>query len=261
MSKELTVQNGDCQLAESSSPIDILRFAIERGADVQTIERLMVVRRELNAEAAKKAYDAAMANFQSQCPIIIKKKAGAKDAYRYAPLDDIVSQVKELIRENGFSFSINSRVEDKFVVAICKVTHEAGHFEVSEFQCPVDNKNPMMTDPQRFGGAMTFSKRYAFCNAFGILTADQDTDGAAPTERPEGRSGPQVKRETQPQAPSADELRDKLYTMLRGKCENKISAINAYLIEKGAISDMENVKTLTPERIAQAIEKLKEELF
>ena len=33
-----------------------------------------------------------------------------------------------------------------------------------------------MSAPQKFASAMTFAKRYAFCNAFGILTSDEDVD-------------------------------------------------------------------------------------
>ena len=36
-----------------------------------------------------------------------------------------------------------------------------------------------MSDSQVVAAASTFSKRYAFCNAFGILTGDEDNDGQA----------------------------------------------------------------------------------
>jgi hypothetical protein len=45
-----------------------------------------------------------------------------------------------------------------------------------------------MTTPQKFASALTFAKRYAFCNVLGILTGDKDDDAntagspAAPAE-------------------------------------------------------------------------------
>lgn len=162
----------------AEDPMGLFKLAIESKAGADTLERVMAVRRELKAEAAKEAFDRAMAAFQSECPIIEKKKFGAKNAYKYAPLDQILVQVKDLIRAHGFCFTLTSDIEQGWVKAICKVTHEAGHSVPSEFKAPIDMKNPMMTDPQRYGGAMTFAKRYAFCNAFGILTADEDLDGA-----------------------------------------------------------------------------------
>jgi len=35
-----------------------------------------------------------------------------------------------------------------------------------------------MSEVQKHGAAMTFAKRYAFCQVFGIMTGDEDTDGA-----------------------------------------------------------------------------------
>lgn len=185
MSTEL-VRNDPMPMAAREEPQDLLRMAVERGADVGTIERLMVVRKELRAEAAKTAFDAALAAFQSECPIIEKRRLGAKGAYRYAPLDHIVEQVRPLILKHGFSFSVTSEIEAGWVLAKCKITHMAGHSEVSEFKVPIDNKNPMMSDPQRYAGSLTFSKRYAFCNGFGILTADEDKDGDLTKVKPPG---------------------------------------------------------------------------
>lgn len=169
-------------------PESILRYAVDKGANVETIERLMAVRRELKAEQAKEAFDAAMSAFQTDCPVIVKTKFGAKNAYKYAPLDDILTQVRDLIRKHGFSFSITSEIEPGWVMAKCKITHAGGHSEVSEFKVPVDKNNTLMTDPQRYGGSMTFSKRYAFCNGFGILTADEDRDGDTTRQKPPGPS-------------------------------------------------------------------------
>jgi hypothetical protein len=155
----------------------IFQLAIEKHGTAETLEKLMGIRRELNAEASKKGFDQAMAAMQSEMPVIVKRKSGAKNAYKYAPLDDIVQQVQPLLHKHGFSFTVTSEVEKDWVKAICKVTHSGGHSDASEFKCPVDARNPMMNDPQRYAGSLTFCKRYAFCNAFGILTGDEDNDG------------------------------------------------------------------------------------
>lgn len=241
----------------TNDPMSILKFAIERGADVSVIERLMLVREKLQAEAAKKAYDEAMANFQAECPIIVKKKAGAKNAYRYAPLDDILSQVREIIRTHGFSFSVTSVVDSGWLLAQCKITHAAGHSEVSEFKVPIDNKNPMMSDPQRYGGAMTFAKRYAFCNGFGILTADEDTDGNTTHTKPQGPSS------LAPE-PSVKELATQLWHLLGDICkgDKDWTRANQYLwreeILDGGIP--EECPHLTAKRFNEVIKATKERL-
>lgn len=255
-SRALTAPRESGPLA-ARDPESILRFAIERNANVETIERVMAVRRELKQEQAKEAFDTALAAFQSECPIIVKRKAGAKNAYRYAPLDDIVVQVRDLIRKHGFSFSITSEIEPGFVKAVCKIKHSAGHSENSEFKVPVDTKNPMMSEPQRYGGSMTFAKRYAFCNGFGILTADEDMDAGARPKPP----GPSTLQPTEGELKAlARELWETLKSV-RGT-EKNWKAANDWLwreeILDGAVP--EEAPNLSPERFRQVIDAAKKRL-
>ena len=159
----------------------LIAQAIEKGVSVETMERLLAMRRELKAEFAKEAFDKSMADFQSKCPTIKKTKAGGKTnagvvAYYYAPLESIVEQVKTLITESGFSYAIQTKTEDKSVKVTCTVKHTAGHSESSDVQVPLAEGTRVMSAPQIVASALTFAKRYAFCNAFGILTGDDDDD-------------------------------------------------------------------------------------
>lgn len=165
---------------QKNTPELLIAQAIDKGVPVETMERLMNMRRELKAEQANEAYNVAMAKFQSECPVIVKNKSvknkdGKSVRYSYAPLEEIVKQIKDTIKNNGFSYRIDSQVEDQWVTAICKITHEMGHSETSTFKVPVD-KDSFMSQPQKFASALTFAKRYAFCEALGILTADDDDD-------------------------------------------------------------------------------------
>lgn len=56
----------------------LLSQAVDKRLSVETIERLLAVRKELKAGFAKESYDKAMAKFQAQCPMIEKKKRGKK---------------------------------------------------------------------------------------------------------------------------------------------------------------------------------------
>lgn len=172
------------------NPETLIMQAIQQGVPVETMERLLAMRRELRAEWAKEQYDLAMAKFQAECPIIEKKKA-VKDnegvlLYKYAPLDSIVSQAKEAIKNNNFSYAIKSETKEKGVISSCVVRHSAGHSEEYPFEVPYGNKTRAMNNSQVTAAALTFAKRYAFCNAFGILTGDEDTDGRVtePKEKP-----------------------------------------------------------------------------
>lgn len=164
---------------QSQTPEVLISRAIDKGVSVETMERLLLMRRELKAEHAKESYDKAMSKFQAHCPTIEKTKTVKnKDGtvrYKFAPIEKIVEQVKPEIQKRGFSYTIDAKVDDGWVTAICKITHTLGHSEISSFKVPIDPKS-FMNEAQKFASALTFAKRYAFCNAFGILTGDEDDD-------------------------------------------------------------------------------------
>lgn len=162
----------------------LLTRAVDRGASVETMERLMVIRRELKAEAAKEAFIGAMARFQSKCPQIAKtskvsfQSKSALVAYSYADLPSIVLQVQPVLEACGLSYSIDAKCEPGTVEAVITIRHILGHAETSSFRVPVESKAGM-GEQQKYGAAVTFAKRYAFVNALGIMTADEDTDAGA----------------------------------------------------------------------------------
>jgi len=160
----------------------LIAKAIERNVPVETMERLLAMRRELKAEYAKAQFDTAMATFQAVCPIIEKNERAGQGGftYTYASLDYIVKQVKELLAENGFSYTFDTKKTEKSLTTYCKVKHTDGHMEVSTFEIAIDT-TAKMNISQKDGAANTYGKRYAFCNAFGILTGDEDTDAGPQT--------------------------------------------------------------------------------
>ena len=160
----------------------LIAQAIERHVPVETMEKLLAMRRELKQERAKEEYDQAMAEFQADCPTIVKTKevktkAGIV-AYRYAPIESIVEQVRDILKKHGFSYSTNMELLESGVKVSVKVTHSAGHSEETRMSVPLGNKTDIMSQSQVVAAAQTFAKRYAFCNAFGILTGDEDNDAA-----------------------------------------------------------------------------------
>jgi len=174
MTKEIAVNK------EATEVESLIGQAISKGASIETLEKLLAMRKELKAEQAREAYTDAIATFQSECPVIKKVKSvmnkdGKSIRYKYAPLDSIVSQVQKPLASAGLSYSFDERKDDKTITAICKITHKLGHSEISSFQIPIGAEE-YMSDPQKHGARITFAKRYAFCNALGILTGDEDTD-------------------------------------------------------------------------------------
>lgn len=170
------------KVIQDTSIESLISQAISTNVPVETLERLLALRNTIKAEMAKEAFDAAMAQFQSQCPTIVKTKEvktrSGQVAYRYAPIESIVAQVKRPLQNNGFSYKTQIDLTEGGVKATVRVTHAAGHSEDTSMEVPLGNKTEIMSHSQVTAAASTFAKRYAFCNAFGILTGDEDTDGA-----------------------------------------------------------------------------------
>lgn len=179
--KELVVVEKKQEVAPAT-PSSLMAMAIEKKVDVEVLERLVAMQENWEKKEAKKAFDRSMAAFQADCPTIKKtKQVRTKSnmiAYSYAPIESIVSQVKDILLKHGFSYSTSMELQDKGVKVAVKVIHEQGHFEVSEMAVPFGTMTAIMSASQQAAAAQTFAKRYAFCNAFGILTGDEDNDGA-----------------------------------------------------------------------------------
>lgn len=180
------MKNKTKALATAKSPVQVsVENLISQGigsqAPVETMERLLAMRTQVRAEQAKEAFDNAMADFQAVCPIIKKTKIvkgkDGNERYRYAPLDSIILQVRKPLADNGLSYKVDAEVTPGKVKATVIAKHILGHSESSSFEVEVE-KNEWKTGPQHTASALTFSKRYAFCDAFGIMTGDEDNDAA-----------------------------------------------------------------------------------
>lgn len=166
----------------------MITAAIEKGMPVETMKEIMAMRKELKVEWAKEQFDRAMSNFQAECPVIEKTKmakdeAKGKDLYAYAPLDVILNtkaedgtKVKEILAKHGLSYSFRTENTADRIKVTCIAKHVAGHFEESIMETALGSGTSIMSAPQKTAATVTFNKRYAFQNAFGIITGDEDNE-------------------------------------------------------------------------------------
>ncbi len=186
MTKEITKKEENTQIVSVDS---FISEAIKQNASVETMEKLFALHKEVKAEKAREEFVRALSEFQGKCPIIKKNKDvlnkdGRSVRYSYASLDSIVSQVKGLLAECGLSYTITTKHETGFITTICKITHIAGYSQESDSKMPIDTEG-FMTAPQKYASTQTFAKRYAFCNALGILTGEDDFDAVDVDKKPD----------------------------------------------------------------------------
>ena len=156
-----------------NTPSKLIELAIEQNADVDKLERLMDMQIKWEQSQAKKRYFESLSKFQSLVPAIKKRKAGHN--YMYAPLSDIVAQIKGPLEQCGLSFRFEQS-HNGIMQIKCVITHIDGHSESTTMQADADSsgsKNAI----QAIGSAVTYLQRYTLIGALGITTADEDMDG------------------------------------------------------------------------------------
>lgn len=170
----------------ASSPMAIIGQAIERGASVETLEKLMALQERFEANEAKKAFSLAMAAAKAEIRPIVKAKtvdftsAKGRTNYQYEDLATIADQVDPILTKHGLSYRFRSAQNEGSVAVTCILAHQAGHTEettLSAFRDDSGNKNPI----QAVGSTVTYLQRYTLKLALG-LAATKDTDAIPPEE-------------------------------------------------------------------------------
>jgi len=207
--KSLPTRN-ESATANVATPEAMLTQAIQRGLSTESLERLMAMRREIIEERAKAAYFEALSGFQGECPPIAKtrevREKNGDLRYRFASIDSIIEQTKALRFKWGLSHTMATEQAADTVTAVCTVHHALGWKETTKFSVPIDRK-AYMTEPQKVASALTFAKRYAIMNGYGIVAGDEDDDGMSASFEV-GKDGAEdaVVSRVQEEAPDIGEL-------------------------------------------------------
>ena len=97
-SKEIEIKN-------ESSPAQLIREAVTGGADLEKMRGLLELQERWEANEARKAYDRDMAVVQAKIKSVYKSKKNTQTGSKYADLDNVINQTKEVYTELGFSLS------------------------------------------------------------------------------------------------------------------------------------------------------------
>jgi len=193
------VQRGAGAIAPAAERdvMDLLARAVEAGASVEALERLVALKERVDRERARRAYFEALAAAQEEMPEIRKSRtaqiatrAGGSYSYRYAALEDITRAIRPVLRRHGLSYSWDVTQGDGALIVTCVLRHVDGHEERASFPVPVDTK-AAMSDAQKNGAALTYGRRQSLIAVLGLTTADEDVDGAGGTAAPSDRITPQ----------------------------------------------------------------------
>lgn len=170
------------EIVKAQEPEVLIRLAIEKGADLDKLEKVMALQERHNANIARQAYNEAMTAFKADPPKINKdKKVGystdkGKVGYSHASLYNVTQKIGEALAKHGLSASWTTK-QNGTISVTCHIAHVLGHREETTLSAPSDasgSKNAI----QAIGSTVTYLERYTLLALTGLATVDQDDDGS-----------------------------------------------------------------------------------
>lgn len=170
--------------AAAMNPAGLLALAVQQGADLDKLERLMALQERWEATEARKAFVAALAAFKAAPPELTKNKrvsfdtGRGKTAYEHATLDHVSAAIGAALTAHGLSHRWEvEQLEGGLIRVSCVLTHVLGHSERVSMQAGADQSGSK-NNIQALGSTVTYLQRYTLLAATGMAVKGQDNDGA-----------------------------------------------------------------------------------
>lgn len=171
---------------QNNAPVDQVRALVELQIQMDNHKLEMRKRddereREQRAEAAREAYNEAMAAFKAEAPRVVRSKDitdGPLKGKKHADLFAVTSAVTALMSKHGLTASwVPLEDSEKWIRIECRVKHVAGHSEAVAFGGPVDT-GPGRNAIQARKSTSSYLQRLTLELALGLAESDADDDGS-----------------------------------------------------------------------------------
>jgi hypothetical protein len=171
--------------AQNPTPYDLLAMAINQGADLDKLERLMALQERWEKASAERAYNEAMSAFKAEAVEIIKRKevdfankSGGRTNYKHAELSDVIEAVGPALSRHGLSWSWKPTQDKGWITVTCTLKHRLGHSESVSLSAPPDEtggKNSI----QAIVSTTSYLERHTLKAICGVAEKGEDNDGGA----------------------------------------------------------------------------------
>lgn len=179
-----TVNQDGSEIAEmpTLTPMMMVQKAVEDGASMDQLERLMSMQERWEANEARKSFVTALSAFKAKPPKLEKNKEirhKEKLISKYAGLDQVSNVIGKALHKQGLAHHWETDQSDNNIKVTCVLTHELGHLERVSLQSGPDtggSKNSI----QAIASAVTYLQRYTLLSITGMAVQDMDDDGTIP---------------------------------------------------------------------------------
>lgn len=165
------------------SPMGMMMAAMNQGASLEQVEKMMDLQDRWERKEAEKAYNAAFAAFKAEAVRIIKGRKvtdGPLRGKEYAELHDVVDAVTPALSRHGLSTAWKlTKDEPQWLEVTCTLKHVGGHAESVSMGGPPDAggaKNAL----QARASTKSYLERYTLKAICGVAEGGDDSDGNPP---------------------------------------------------------------------------------
>ena len=161
--------------ATGSTPGDLLVHAMNSGATMDQLERLMALKERHDANEARKAFASAKAQFKAESIVVVRDKFNKQYGSQYSSLGNLVNTVSPYLSKHGLSADWNISQANGQITVTCILSHSMGHAEQVEFTVPPDSagaKNPI----QAIKSSITYAKSVTYESVCGMASTDANYD-------------------------------------------------------------------------------------
>lgn len=168
-----------------SDPIVSIIDKVAQAGDIEALERMLEMKKQLDADRAREAFAAAFALASAKFPTIPLN--GTSNNGQYATLKDIIGHTRPALAEHGLALTFSIEVTDTVQVT-AELMHKDGHCKSVAIDLPREtsgSKNAV----QAVGSSQTYGQRYTAQAVLGLSLGDDaeddgDSSGTPKTEKP-----------------------------------------------------------------------------
>jgi hypothetical protein len=170
-----------------TTPAMLLNIAIEKGAELDKLEKLMNLQMKWEVNQAKKAYSEAMTAFKENPPEIEKDKkvsyktSSGTTSYTHASLANVTKTIGSELSKYGLSSAWVTKQDEKGVTVTCRISHVLGHSEETSLTAALDTSGGK-NNIQALGSTISYLERYTILALTGLATHEMDDDGKSSEE-------------------------------------------------------------------------------
>lgn len=166
------------------SMLDIIdRASRDPSVDIDKLERLIGLKKDMEAQQARVEFDRAMVAAQGEMRAIRADLENPQTRSKYASYAQLDKAIRPIYSKHGFAVSFNTgdAPRENELRVLATLSHTAGHRQDYRIDMPADGKgargNDVMTKTHATGAAASYGQRYLYKLMFNLAVGDVDDDG------------------------------------------------------------------------------------